>query len=362
MVISAYLYHSQSPMPPQELWLQKAYFSPCEANEHMLFMVYAAEIAKFNNTNHTMEEIASYTQTSELISAALGRCEHLLDMAREAAASRSQSAATYYDALRALPPLLGLELEAARSLLSSTGGDILKMATNAIYETNTRIAQNAGGIRAGQSVRVFMDDFASGDSRDFSGAARVMLSTLMTPAEEQGGWRNDAASTSAGASAGAGAASGSGTIRSTRRRVASWSSTGRGGGRDRGRGGGRDRDRGRAGRADAWYNLSQAQQWEQEQQPGRVPPPFWSRLSLAAAVERAVEVGFVDPDTQATRQQQQQQQQQGLGLGVGQEGNRNIHVTQGSISEEEREEGRDYLRAHPVFGPLLLAVTAVLES
>jgi hypothetical protein len=69
-------------------------------------------------------------------------------------------------------------------------------------------------------------------------------------------------------------------------------------------------------------------------------------------------VGFVDPDTQATRQQQGL----GVGGGPGQEGSRNVHVTQGSISEEEREEGRDYLRAHPVFGPLLLAVTAVLES
>lgn len=154
MILSAYLYHSQVSPPGKEAWLKHATFNPCDVDLRQLqvFTGYIGDV--FGNATHfgillaTVQRICTSIYTG---SAGLG-------------------ARGYSAALRALSTTDGLLLEAARSIINVRGGDILRMATNALFESNTS---------AGNSIRVFLADFPVGNASQFALSSNKLFSFLM---------------------------------------------------------------------------------------------------------------------------------------------------------------------------------------
>jgi hypothetical protein len=155
MVLSAYLYHAQEDSPVLEKWLHVKGFDPCGINARTLF----DKFAKVIGTNY-----GDYMHVVDLIANTIQECHDLVPR------NESFKTLTYYSMLRALSKEDGVVLEAARSILSATGGDILRMATNTIYETETN---------NGTSYRVFLAEFPIGDEAQFAESAQRLLRFLM---------------------------------------------------------------------------------------------------------------------------------------------------------------------------------------
>ena len=152
MVISAYLYHSQVPAPLKEVWLSKEEFNPCHTDVQRTLDVYGRTVGEYHGNG---------TYITDLIRSTMSLCHGLYN---------NQSAIGYNQILRVLSVVQGLQLEAARSLLSKSGGDILKMATNAFYESATLNSQ---------SLRVFMEDFPVGNKAKFVMSSANLFRFLM---------------------------------------------------------------------------------------------------------------------------------------------------------------------------------------
>jgi hypothetical protein len=74
----------------------------------------------------------------------------------------------------------GLRIEAARSILSSTGGDMLRMGANALYDAETS---------NGMSLRVYLSEFPVGNIDTFRGTCKkiyAFLRDMDPPLSQQG--------------------------------------------------------------------------------------------------------------------------------------------------------------------------------
>ena len=156
MIISAYLYHAQEEAPKKEIWLFRPNFNPCEVDHHLMFDVFAREIGV---------SYGSYQYISDLINGTIRLCNELVHI------TDKNNIPKYYQQLRSLPPEKAVLLEASRSILSNTGGDILRMATNALYERNTKNRN---------SYRVFLSDFPVGNLTKFVQSSTNMFEFLMS--------------------------------------------------------------------------------------------------------------------------------------------------------------------------------------
>lgn len=155
MILSAYLYHTQDELPVPERWLNFGGFDPCAVNARITFDRYAKTIG---------ENYGDYMYIVDLISSTIDTCHEIVPR------DESLKTMAYRERLRALPREEGLLLEAARSILSAAGGDILRMATNAIYESTTRNCS---------SYRVYLTDFPIGDEHHFTQSMQNVLHFLM---------------------------------------------------------------------------------------------------------------------------------------------------------------------------------------
>ena len=155
MIVSAYLYHSQSTPPGKEAWLKYPTFDPCETDMNQL--QHFANILGL--------PYGSVSLFMHLIEQSLSLCT---DMFRR---HPSLGANGYSAALRSLTIEDGLLLEAARSILNVKGGDILRMGTNALFEQRT---QN------NSSYRVFLDDFPVGNVTRFAQSSHKLFTHLMS--------------------------------------------------------------------------------------------------------------------------------------------------------------------------------------
>jgi hypothetical protein len=157
MVLSAYLYHAQERLPELERWLRLPSFDPCEFDQRLLFDQYGVTIGTyFGNSSHV----------ADLITNTIKLCKTIMR------AHRHKQALGYNQLLRSMSAADGVLLEAARSILSASGGDILRMATNALHEMHT---ENAS------SHRVFLSDFPIGDADAFMRASQRLYEFLMCP-------------------------------------------------------------------------------------------------------------------------------------------------------------------------------------
>lgn len=155
MVLSAYLYHSQDVPPGLELWLKNSHFDPCAIDFETLLNVYAI---------HVGEYYGDVLRITELITATMDTCNELYNV-------RAQNTNKGYNAaLQSLSKHDGLLLEACRSILSATGGDILRMGTNALFERNTTNRN---------SYRVFMPEFSISNITQFTHASKRLYTYLM---------------------------------------------------------------------------------------------------------------------------------------------------------------------------------------
>jgi hypothetical protein len=162
MILSAFLYHAQEEAPALELWLKSPSFNPCEFDHHSLFDRYAVTIGAYNG---------DYAYVTNLITETIKYCNGVMET------YNNHRGMGYNKLLRSMPVEEGILLEAARSILSSSGGDILRMATNAVYEMHTVNVS---------SRRVFLSDFPIGDAQAFLSASRTMYSFLMCNAPAGG--------------------------------------------------------------------------------------------------------------------------------------------------------------------------------
>ena len=156
MVISAYLYHAQNWPPGKEAWLKYPTFDPCEVNP-MELEKYADHIGSYyGNVNNFMG----------LIQKSLEICKGFYNQ-HPRLGVRGYSAT-----LRMLSKEDGLILEAARSIPSVRGGDILRMATNAWFEHNTPNRL---------TYRIFLPEFSVGNLTQFKHSSKKLFTHLMKP-------------------------------------------------------------------------------------------------------------------------------------------------------------------------------------
>lgn len=156
MVLSAYLYHSQEVPPGLELWLKNGNFDPCAIDFETLVNVYAIRIGEYTGD-------ALYI--TELIISTMDICNDLYHRQPE------NTKRGYGAVLQSLSKHDGLLLEACRSILSATGGDILRMGTNALFENST-VNRN--------SYRVFMPEFSISNITQFTQASRNLFTYLLS--------------------------------------------------------------------------------------------------------------------------------------------------------------------------------------
>lgn len=161
MVVSGYLYHSEDPPPAPETWLLKDDFNPCLLHEEKTLERYVDVISRHVG----MDQKVFYRMIAETKQL----CEELVDKAYRTAGVKE-----FNPVLRSFKdPLDGLFLEAARALLSGSGGDILRMAANAIYETESNIRSNIPALTdkftqvQNVSKREFLADFPVGGKDAF---------------------------------------------------------------------------------------------------------------------------------------------------------------------------------------------------
>lgn len=154
MILSAYLYHSQLSPPGKEAWLKHSTFNPCEVASKQLniFSNYVGKI--YGNVLHFRTLILLTTSI----------CEDIYTKV-PALGARGYSAA-----LRGLSKEDGIILEATRSIVNMRGGDILRMATNALFERNTS---------GNQTYRVFLPEFPVGNLTQFAQSSHKLFSYLM---------------------------------------------------------------------------------------------------------------------------------------------------------------------------------------
>lgn len=161
MILSAYLYHSQLSPPGKEAWLKYPAFNPCDVDSRQLegFSNYIGDV--YGNKPHFKALLAD-----------------VQNICMEVYRTRSELGARGYSAaLRTLSVTDGLLLEAARSIINARGGDILRMATNALYERNTT---------GGHSYRVLLPDFPVGNASQFALSSHKLFTYLMdAPASRQ---------------------------------------------------------------------------------------------------------------------------------------------------------------------------------
>ena len=156
MVMSGYLYHGQEVSPALEKWLKLPEFNPCSFDHHAMYDVYGKVIG---------ESIGQPELITELISGTITTCEEINSR------YDSNNQLGYNARLRLMSREDGALLEAARSILSKSGGDILRMATNALYEQHTL------GVN---SLRVFLPEFSVGNKTQFVAASKRLYSFLMS--------------------------------------------------------------------------------------------------------------------------------------------------------------------------------------
>lgn len=158
MVMSGYLYHSQDEAPGIELWLKNPTFDPCAVDRKPLYGNFGTAVGlDYGDVVHVTQLLKGIEKTCQAIK------------------TKSSTQPRGYNAvLRSLSKEDGVILEAARSILSATGGDILRMATNVIYQTNTINSH---------TYRVFLQDFSVGNRTRFEGSSRRMFSFLMSDIE-----------------------------------------------------------------------------------------------------------------------------------------------------------------------------------
>mmetsp|Transcript_17708 Transcript_17708/g.29859 ORF Transcript_17708/g.29859 Transcript_17708/m.29859 type:complete len:426 (+) Transcript_17708:401-1678(+) len=159
MVVSAYLYHIQYPIPSGELWLVQRKFNPCEIDYGILVRRFGKKIAQYQGDRHVVPK---------MIDDVVHTCYEILNSTVLANVSKS----CYHCMLTALPPADGLILEAARSILSKSGGDILRMAANTLAESETVPRM---------SRRFFLSDFPLRDKEKFTTSVQNMFTFLMAP-------------------------------------------------------------------------------------------------------------------------------------------------------------------------------------
>ena len=160
-VVSAYLYHSQEFPPAEEgQWLYRTNFNPCAKYDFTTLLRYLQKIA------HHIDSDPRSLYDRILLTEKF--CRELVLSRLKPPSPRKLG---YNALLRSFEdPLQGLYLEAARSLLSRSGGDLLRMASNALYETESAV---------GISKRVFLSDFPIGDIVKFRQSAATLFSFLM---------------------------------------------------------------------------------------------------------------------------------------------------------------------------------------
>jgi len=155
MIVSAYLYHSQSTPPGKEAWLKYPTFDPCEADTSQL-----QHFAHFVGPSYGSVQFFMH-----LIQQGLSLCTDIYKRHPHLGANG------YSATLRSLSKEDGILLEAARSILNVKGGDILRMAANALFEQRT---QN------NDSYRVFLKDFPVGNATHFARSSHKLFTHLMS--------------------------------------------------------------------------------------------------------------------------------------------------------------------------------------
>lgn len=154
MIISAYLYHSQSPPPSKEAWLKYSAFDPCEVDMNQIQVFADVVGASYGNVDLFMH----------LIQQAVSVCTDIYKR------QQNIGAHGYSAALRSLTKEEGVLLEAARSVINVRGGDILRTATNALFEHRTH---------SKVTYRVFLNDFPVGNVSRFAASSSKLFTFLM---------------------------------------------------------------------------------------------------------------------------------------------------------------------------------------
>jgi hypothetical protein len=171
MVVSGYLYHSQSPPPESEGWLQDMDFDPCAINEQKVFNDYSSTIGTF---------LGDTDKFRDQVRAAVSLCKQL----RDKYGGGKFNSLLRFSARNGEDPndeFDGFRLEALRALLSNRGGDILRMGANAVYESQGR-----------RSKRMFLSAFPMGDKDAYRAsiaeAYRYLMGMGYKENKEKGFW------------------------------------------------------------------------------------------------------------------------------------------------------------------------------
>lgn len=158
VVISGYLYHSQSPPPKSEDWLWDPELKMCELNPSN--RVYVDTITAF---------------ASGLISADLnGMIEKVFQLCKDL--RHKYKGNTIYDVIKLADGngtnvFEGMRVEAVRALISVNYGDLIRMTANAVSEARAPTAM---------THRIYMSAVTEGEEATFRSTIRNMLQFLNT--------------------------------------------------------------------------------------------------------------------------------------------------------------------------------------
>jgi hypothetical protein len=157
MIISGYLYHAQTPVPPDEGWLKNFGLNICD--EEKRNPTYISLIQEFVGSAEAMNAEKAVQRVRDLC----GRLKRKYQRAsiHDMMKSEDQNYADMY---------AGIRVEAVRAILTTRNGDLMRMASNCIWESRAP---------PGTSFRVFMSDIPVGERRVVNGTVSALMSYLM---------------------------------------------------------------------------------------------------------------------------------------------------------------------------------------
>lgn len=159
MIVSGYLYHAQNPIPPSEGWLLDSRINICE--EDPRDPAFKREIQEFVGSSESMNVESAFRRVRTLCA----RMKRELYPQARTIHEMLKTADRNYEDMYA-----GIRVEAVRALISKQGGDLPRMAANAIWESRAP---------AGTSFRVFMSDIPVGERTVVNSTVTALMRYLM---------------------------------------------------------------------------------------------------------------------------------------------------------------------------------------
>lgn len=171
MILSGYLYHSQNPSPVSEKWERQLDFQPCMPSSKKSHLRqdqrhYDEELA---SAKSNLSNLSAHISTvRKLCNELYNKYNHGRTMSYDHILWNAKDNADVFD---------GIRIEASRSIVSIDGGDLLRMAANAVRERQS-------GFKL--SKRFFLADFSLSNKERYNTSVYGLFSFLMAPSCQTG--------------------------------------------------------------------------------------------------------------------------------------------------------------------------------